>query len=125
VLIFYESPQRLAGTLAEMAEHFADRQVLVVRELTKLFEEAWRGPVTEVAAQLAEREIKGECTLVLSCPAKAREENVDLAEKLLAAARKTDLTGRRLAELVATELNMPRRQAYQAYLELKEQGRLP
>ena len=125
VLIFYESPQRLAGTLTEMAEPFADRQVLVVRELTKVFEETWRGPVAEVAAQIADREIKGECTLVLSCPAKAKQEEVDLAEKLLAAARETDLTGRRLAELVATELNMPRRQVYQAYLELKEQGRLP
>jgi 16S rRNA (cytidine1402-2'-O)-methyltransferase len=125
VLIFYESPQRLAGTLTEMAEHFADRQVLVVRELTKVFEEAWRGPVIEVAAQLAGREIKGECTLVLSRPTKPQLEEVDLAERLLAAARETNLTGRRLTELVATELNMPRRQVYQTYLELKEQKRLP
>jgi 16S rRNA (cytidine1402-2'-O)-methyltransferase len=125
VLIFYESPQRLAGTLTEMAEHFADRQVLVVRELTKVFEEAWRGPVIEVAAQLAGREIKGECTLVLSRPTKPQQEDVDLAERLLAAARETNLTGRRLTELVATELNMPRRQVYQTYLELKEQKRLP
>jgi 16S rRNA (cytidine1402-2'-O)-methyltransferase len=125
VLIFYESPQRLTGTLAEMAEHFADRLVLVVRELTKVFEEAWRGPITEVAAQLADREIKGECTLVLSCPAEPRQEEVDLAERLLAAAGETDLTGRRLAELVASELKMPRRQVYQAYLELKEKKRLP
>jgi 16S rRNA (cytidine1402-2'-O)-methyltransferase len=125
VLIFYESPQRLAGTLAEMAEHFADRQVLVVRELTKVFEEAWRGPINEVAAQCADREIKGECTLVVSCPAKPRQEEVDLAEKLLKAARETDLTGRSLAELVAAELNMPRRQVYQAYLDLKSEKRLP
>ena len=66
VLIFYESPQRLTATLGEMAEHFSDRQVLVVRELTKMYEEAWRGPVAEVAAQIAGREIKGECTLVLA-----------------------------------------------------------
>jgi 16S rRNA (cytidine1402-2'-O)-methyltransferase len=125
VLIFYESPQRLAGTLTEMAEHFADRQALVVRELTKVFEEAWRGPLIEVAAQLAGREIKGECTLVLSCPAKPREEEVDLAGRLLQAASETNLTGRRLAELVAAEIKLPRRQVYQAYLELKEQKRLP
>jgi 16S rRNA (cytidine1402-2'-O)-methyltransferase len=125
VLIFYESPQRLAGTLTEMAQHFPDRQVLVVRELTKIFEEAWRGPVTEVAARLADREIKGECTLVLSCPAQPREEEVDLAERLLAAAKETNLSGRRLAELVAAELNIPRRQVYQTYLDLKEQRRLP
>ncbi len=125
VLIFYESPQRLAGTLAEMAQYFADRQVLVVRELTKVFEEAWRGPVTKVAAQLADREIKGECTLVLSCPAKPREEEVDLAGWLVKAAGETNLTGRRLAELVAAEIKLPRRQVYQAYLELKAEKRLP
>jgi len=124
VLIFYESPQRLAGTLAEMGEHFADRQVLVVRELTKMFEEAWRGPVPEVAALLADREIKGECTLVLSCPEQPREEEVDLAGRLLAAAAATNLTGRRLTELVAAETKISKRQVYQAYLELKEQKRL-
>jgi 16S rRNA (cytidine1402-2'-O)-methyltransferase len=125
VLIFYESPQRLAGTLAEMAEHFGDRQVLVVRELTKLFEEAWRGPVGEVAGRLADREIKGECTVVLSCPAKTREEDVDLIGWLLKAAAETNLTGRRLAERVAAEIKLPRRQVYQAYLELKAGKRLP
>jgi 16S rRNA (cytidine1402-2'-O)-methyltransferase len=125
VLILYESPQRLAGTLAEMAEHFPGRQVLVVRELTKLYEEAWRGPVGEVAQQLAGRELKGECTLVLSCPEKRREEAVDLTASLLKAAAETSLTGRRLAERVAEELHIPRRQVYQTYLELKADKRLP
>jgi len=124
VLIFYESPQRLAGTLAEMAEHFADRQVLVVRELTKVFEEAWRGPVAEVGRQLADREIKGECTLVLSCPAKPREKEVDLAGRLMETAQETNLTGRRLAERVAADTRVPKRQVYQAYLNLKAEGRL-
>jgi 16S rRNA (cytidine1402-2'-O)-methyltransferase len=125
VLIFYESPQRLAGTLAEMARYFAERQVLLVRELTKVFEEAWRGPASEVAAQVADRQIKGECTLVLSCPVKPPEAEVDLAGRLLKAAEKTDLSGRRLTDLVAEELNISRRQVYQTYLELKGQKRLP
>jgi 16S rRNA (cytidine1402-2'-O)-methyltransferase len=125
VLIFYESPQRLAGTLAEMARYFAERQVLLVRELTKVFEEAWRGPASEVAAQVADRQIKGECTLVLSCPVKPPEAEVDLAGRLLKAAEKTNLSGRRLTDLVAEELNISRRQVYQTYLELKGQKRLP
>jgi 16S rRNA (cytidine1402-2'-O)-methyltransferase len=108
-----------------MARYFPDRQVLVVRELTKLFEEAWRGPLTEVAAQVAEREIKGECTLVLSCPEKPREREVDLAERLLETAQQTALSGRRLTDQVAAELNVSRRRVYQTYLELKGQKRLP
>ena len=99
VLILYESPQRLAGTLSEMAGHFADRQILVVRELTKVFEEAWRGPVAEVAQQLSDREIKGECTMVLSCPDKLREEEVNLAEKIVDMARRDRSGGTALSRV--------------------------
>jgi len=125
VLILYEAPQRLAGTLAEMAQYCSDRQIMVVRELTKMFEEAWRGPLPEVAAQIADREIKGECTLVLSCPQKPPEVEVDLAAHLLETARKTGLSGRRLTDQVAKALNISRRRVYQTYLELKDQKRLP
>jgi 16S rRNA (cytidine1402-2'-O)-methyltransferase len=125
VLILYESPQRLSGTLAEMTRYFSNRQVLVVRELTKIFEEAWRGPLAEVAAQLANREIKGECTLVLSCPDQPCEAEIDLAARLLQTAEETELSGRRLTDLVAAELNLPRRRVYQTYLALKAEKRLP
>ncbi len=125
VLILYESPQRLSGTLSEMVRYFADREILVVRELTKVFEEAWRGPVAEVAAQVADQEIKGECTLVLSCPQKPQETEVDLAEQLLETASETGLSGRSLTDQVSRELNISRRRVYQAYLALKDQKRLP
>ncbi len=124
VLILYESPRRLAPTLAELAELMPDRQVLVVRELTKLFEERWRGPLPEVAATLQGKDIKGECTLVLSRPAGKIRQETDVAEAILAAARESGLTGRRLAEQVASELGLPRRQVYQTYLELKSRGQV-
>ncbi|MHB8067202.1 MAG: 16S rRNA (cytidine(1402)-2'-O)-methyltransferase [Desulfobaccales bacterium] len=123
-VIIYESPRRLLSTLAEIAAVMGNRQVLVVRELTKKFEEAWRGPVKEVAAQLAGREIKGECALVLSCPEGELTQEVDLADYLIKAARKNHLQGRQLTDLVAGELKMPRRQIYQTYLALKAQGRI-
>ena len=49
---------------------------------------------------------------------------VDLQASLLAAARDRRLTGRRLTDLVAAELKVPRRRVYQAYLALKEAKRL-
>ncbi len=127
VLILYESPRRVQKTLKEMAasaEAMGNRQVLVIRELTKKFEESWRGPITEVAARLAATEIKGECTLVLSCPPRESGPEVALPDYLLKAARESGLTGRRLADWVAAELKLPRRRVYQAYLALKEQNRL-
>jgi 16S rRNA (cytidine1402-2'-O)-methyltransferase len=125
VFILYESPKRLAGLLAEMAQELGNRDILVVRELTKRFEECWRGPVAEVAAQLEGREVKGECTLVLSCPQRSAPEAVDVAGRLVALAGGSGLKGKELAALVAQELGLPRRRVYQAYLDLKAEGRLP
>ncbi|MBM4286028.1 MAG: 16S rRNA (cytidine(1402)-2'-O)-methyltransferase [Deltaproteobacteria bacterium] len=125
VLILYESPRRLGTLVAELARVMADRDLLVVRELTKRFEETWRGPVPRVAAELAGAELKGECTLVLSCPHGRPALTVDVDAHLLETARSTGLSGRRLAEEAARALDLPKRQVYQAYLALKQQGRLP
>ncbi|HZE21022.1 MAG TPA: 16S rRNA (cytidine(1402)-2'-O)-methyltransferase [Desulfobaccales bacterium] len=125
VIIIYESPRRLTRTLREIARTMPRRQVLVVRELTKKFEEIWRGPVAEIAGQIEDATIRGECALVLSWPAdEARMPPTDLEGYLLAAARESGLKGRRLADRVAGELKISRRQVYQAYLALKEQGRV-
>jgi 16S rRNA (cytidine1402-2'-O)-methyltransferase len=125
VIIIYESPRRLARTLTETAGAMPQREVLVVRELTKKFEETWRGPVPVIAQKLLDVEFKGECALVLSCPnSETVAPAMDLDEYLLGTARKLRLTGRRLADQVASDLQIPRRRAYQAYLALKEQGRV-
>jgi 16S rRNA (cytidine1402-2'-O)-methyltransferase len=124
VIIIYESPRRLAATVQEIAALMANRQVLVVRELTKKFEEAWRGPVTAIAARLHGLEIKGECLLVLSRPEEEAVAAVDLDGCLQRTAQERHLQGRRLADQVAAELGLPRRRVYQAYLALKGRGLL-
>ena len=77
-----------------------------------------------MAAQLEGQEIKGECALVLSCPEGAPAREVDLPGRLIARAGETGLQGRQLTDLVASELKMPRRLVYQAFLALKAQGRV-
>jgi 16S rRNA (cytidine1402-2'-O)-methyltransferase len=124
VLIIYESPKRLSRTLQEMAGLLPHRQVLVVRELTKKFEETWRGPVPMVAARLQGVALKGECALVLSRPQAGPAPAADLEGALLKTAQDSGLTGRRLADKVAADLKVPRRRVYQAYLALKKPGRL-
>jgi 16S rRNA (cytidine1402-2'-O)-methyltransferase len=125
VIIIYESPRRLARTLREIAGTMPRRQVLVVRELTKKFEEIWRGQVEDIAGKVQDANIRGECALVLSCPVdEARVPPTGLDEYLLAAARESGLRGRRLADRVAGDLKISRRQVYQAYLALKDQGRV-
>ncbi|GAB3037540.1 16S rRNA (cytidine(1402)-2'-O)-methyltransferase [Parafrigoribacterium mesophilum] len=64
-MVFFESPNRLAASLAEVAAAFGDdRRVVVCRELTKLFEEIKRGTAAELAAWAADG-VKGEICLVV------------------------------------------------------------
>jgi 16S rRNA (cytidine1402-2'-O)-methyltransferase len=65
-MIFYESPYRLVKALGQFVEYFGpERRVSVSRELSKLFEENFRGTVTEVLAHFKAKTIKGEIVIVL------------------------------------------------------------
>jgi 16S rRNA (cytidine1402-2'-O)-methyltransferase len=65
-LILYESPKRLAALLRDAVEAMGgERQAVVCRELTKKFEEVLRGTLTELADDMAVREIKGEVVVLV------------------------------------------------------------
>jgi 16S rRNA (cytidine1402-2'-O)-methyltransferase len=81
-LILYESPKRLAALLAEMVTQLGGtRQAVVCRELTKRFEEVLRGSLSELAAAVAAREIKGEVVVLVdrAAPAEATEDSIGSA----------------------------------------------
>jgi 16S rRNA (cytidine1402-2'-O)-methyltransferase len=65
-LIFYESPMRLVKTLNDLINYFgADRPCSVSRELSKKFEENYRGTLQQAAAYFGQKAIKGEIVLVV------------------------------------------------------------
>ena len=65
-MIFYESPFRLVKALEQFSEYFgSDRRVSVSRELSKLFEENFRGTVDEVLTHFKSKTVKGEIVIVL------------------------------------------------------------
>ena len=64
-MILFESPKRVRDTLRQMADALGDRRVALVRELTKMHEEVIRGRITEVLAEVEEREPRGEMVLVV------------------------------------------------------------
>ncbi|CUS02815.2 Ribosomal RNA small subunit methyltransferase I [Candidatus Promineifilum breve] len=64
-LIFYESPHRLREFLADALAVYGDRPAAVANELTKLFESVRRGSLSELIAQLAETEPRGEYVVVI------------------------------------------------------------
>jgi 16S rRNA (cytidine1402-2'-O)-methyltransferase len=64
--IFFESPHRIAKSLAVLAELAPERQVCVARELSKKFEEYWRGPAAELSARAEKQPPRGEICLLIA-----------------------------------------------------------
>ncbi|MCD6284446.1 MAG: 16S rRNA (cytidine(1402)-2'-O)-methyltransferase [Anaerolineae bacterium] len=65
-LIFYEAPHRLQQTLVAMLKTLGDRDVALCRELTKMYEEVWRGRISDALSWIAENPPRGEFTLVVA-----------------------------------------------------------
>ena len=64
--IFFESPHRIGKSLAVLAELAPDRSVCVARELSKKFEEYWRGPAAELSARAEKQPPRGEICLLIA-----------------------------------------------------------
>jgi 16S rRNA (cytidine1402-2'-O)-methyltransferase len=65
-LVAFEAPHRLLEALSDVQAVLGERQVAVARELTKLHEEIWRGPVGEALAHYLAEPPRGEITLVIA-----------------------------------------------------------
>jgi len=65
-VIFYEAPHRIKNLLEEIQSVLGEREVVLARELTKVYEEIISGPINHLIGQLSDREPKGEYTLMLS-----------------------------------------------------------
>ncbi|KAA3620247.1 MAG: 16S rRNA (cytidine(1402)-2'-O)-methyltransferase [Calditrichaeota bacterium] len=78
-IILYESPHRLNKTVKEIGEYWGKRQLVIARELTKIFEEFLRGSVDEVLSEITEKPRKGEIVIVIEGrkpePRKRKERN--------------------------------------------------
>jgi 16S rRNA (cytidine1402-2'-O)-methyltransferase len=116
-LVFYESAQRLARSLADMAETLGDRPAAVARELTKLHETVARGSLAELATDPALAAPKGEVVVVIGPPAEEAATAED-AEAALAEAL-TRLSPADAAREVAGATGLARRDLYRRALALK------
>ena len=65
-IVVYESSHRILKLIDELVEYFPERYVVVCRELTKKFEETWRGFPTELKEKMNEKTIKGEFVVVIA-----------------------------------------------------------
>ena len=118
-LVFFESGPRLKDSLTDMAEVLGDRPAAVTRELTKLYEEAVRGTLSELAANPRCDAPKGEIVIVIG-PGEAEVASAAHADAALTEAMTRLPPGEAAAE-VSKALNLPRKPLYKRALEM--QGR--
>ncbi len=117
--IVYEAPQRIASTLADLEGACGpERQVAVCRELTKLHEETWRGPLSAAAARALETAPRGEHVIVVGPAPKPPLPGESDVEAELSRRLRAGSDTRQVVREVAAALGVPRRAVYETALRL-------
>ncbi|MCX5857287.1 MAG: 16S rRNA (cytidine(1402)-2'-O)-methyltransferase [Deltaproteobacteria bacterium] len=113
-LVLYESPNRLLSALRDVYDLMGNRDVVICRELTKVYESFIRGPVQAVIRTLEGQRIKGEVTLVISgCPqAKPECSDAELLQRFNELQQHHLLSHRDCADRIAAETGVPRSRIY-------------
>lgn len=120
--IFYESPQRLVPCLEDMAEVLGkEREAVVARELTKLYEDVRQGNLTELAVHYRQHLPKGEIVIVLSSPGSEILASIDL-DILLQEKLKT-LSVRDAVSAVASAVGTKKKDIYLRALQLTQNSK--
>jgi 16S rRNA (cytidine1402-2'-O)-methyltransferase len=118
-LVLYESAQRLGETLRALLEILGERDAIVARELTKLYEQSFVGTLTVLADRFEDAVPKGEIVIVVGPPEEAEAAADATIDRLLESAMER-LSPSRAAAEVAEQLNIPRKRAYERALDLSK-----
>jgi 16S rRNA (cytidine1402-2'-O)-methyltransferase len=124
--VIYESPHRVLATVSDLAKVCGPgRMVALVRELTKIHEEVWRGSVEDLVEHLSLRnEIKGECVLVISgLESKAESGTADTeVEAALGRALDAGLSKKDAVAAVAAVLGVAKNRVYEVATRTQRPG---
>lgn len=117
-MVFYESPHKLLKTLNEILVKIGDINVCIAREITKKFEEFYRGSISQGIEHFSSKDIKGEFCLVLEAFEKKEEFSADKLKNF--ATKKIDegLSKKQISKLIAEEFGISSKEAYDFLLKL-------
>lgn len=121
-LIVFEAPHRLAESLADLKEILGDRPVAICREMTKVYEEVFRGTISAAESHFGEP--RGEFTLVIGGAGEfsdVEEYELDLEAELRRLVER-GVTGRDAVALLASLRKLPRKAVYQAWVDLTKRS---
>lgn len=118
-MVFYESPNRLISTLLDIHTIMGDRRVVIFRELTKIYEEVFRGRVAAILNSLKERKIKGEITIIIEGAEKSAPEfsPEKIHKRYEALHRDTGFSTRDIVNIIASEMGLSKKDVYRVVLQ--------
>jgi 16S rRNA (cytidine1402-2'-O)-methyltransferase len=118
-LIFYDAPHRLKESLVDMQEILGDREIVIAREVSKVHEEFLRGMIRLVTVQLADREVKGEITIIV----RGSTDDSRVSEEELRTAISQLVGGgmgvKAISEFLGERYHISKRKIYQMALQIK------
>jgi 16S rRNA (cytidine1402-2'-O)-methyltransferase len=121
-MVFFEAPHRLESMLTDLRDILGDRQIVLLRELTKLFEEVKQGSVPSILKALEGATVRGEFTVVVAGKEKEKrdhcldERTQRRVERLL---REHRLGVKEIARKLSEERGLGYRDLYKACLSVK------
>lgn len=123
-VVIYEAPHRLLKTLSELEEVLGDRNMSLVRELTKKHETVWRTSISQLRSSVEAEPVKGECVLVIEGRSRkeilaedmARWEDMSLNEHM-ALYESRGMDRKSAMKQVAKDRGIPKREIYRQLLE--------
>lgn len=122
-MVFYEAPHRIKAMLKDINEVLGDRYVVILRELTKIYEEIKRGTVSLILKELDDHILKGEFTVVLAGAEKKEDEDFvdnktrDIIKKLL---HEDKMGVKQIATRLSKEFSLNYRTVYKEGLIIKK-----
>ena len=120
-MVFFEAPHRVKVMLTDLMEVLGDREMVMLREMTKIFEEIKRGPVSAILEHLVRDRIRGEFTLVVAGSEEVKADDPDMRvvkriENMLA----ENMGVKDIACLLSSEMEFSYRQIYKECLARKK-----
>ena len=121
-LVLYEAPHRLLETLSDIREMLGERQVIVARELSKMFEEFIRGSSSEVITAVSRAIVRGEVVVLIAPGENSQQESEPLENVLQRLMASGILSIKDIAKQASVISGVSRSEAYAEALKLKTEA---
>ena len=116
-LVFYESPHRVQESLKDLLEILGDRELVLGREVTKVYEEFIRGRVSAVSAAVARSEPRGEITMVIGGYGGEERPTEEILRAEIEKLKKKGLRVKEIAEILGEKFSYAKKEIYRLVLQ--------